>query len=124
MWWPLTAPPDCPCVFVSLRKGDGVMFVWRLSPELQQSMHDRMCELRPEGATTGSVGVNTSSDCGRGATSTSRGGCDSDGRPSDVVEAKVSYLVGLVVVLMVRFRLQARARSRGDLMSKLIAAFV
>lgn len=66
------------------------MFVWRLSSELQQSMHDRMCELRPEGATTGSSGgIDTTGDGGRGAaTSTSTSsGCFSGGRPSDTAAA-------------------------------------
>lgn len=38
-------------VFISAvwRKGDGVMFVWRLSSALQQAMRDRMSELRTSG---------------------------------------------------------------------------
>ncbi|CAM9266437.1 unnamed protein product [Ectocarpus sp. 12 AP-2014] len=51
--------------------GDGVMFVWRLSPELHQSMRDRMCELRPGGETTGGSSIRGTRDGGRGGSTLS-----------------------------------------------------
>ncbi|CAM9720676.1 unnamed protein product, partial [Laminaria digitata] len=47
--------------------GDGVMFVWRLSSELQQSMRERMCELRPGAGSGGRVGVSDSVGASVGA---------------------------------------------------------
>lgn len=81
------------------------MFVWRLSSELQQSMHDRMCELRPVSATTGSVGMDTTGDVGRrgtaATTAASSGGSGRNGgdRPSDTAAAKVRYKAGFYSVL-------------------------
>lgn len=64
--------PDC------LQKGDGVMFVWQLSSELQQSMHDRMCELRPGGDTAGGSVSHGNGDGVRGdSNSASEGISDS-----------------------------------------------
>lgn len=60
------------------------MFVWQLSQELQQAMHDRMCELRPGGDTAG--GDARHGGGGEGA----RGSSDSNREPiSDVPLAKV-----------------------------------
>ncbi|CAM9760576.1 unnamed protein product [Ectocarpus fasciculatus] len=42
------------------------MFVWRLSSELQQSMRDRMCELRPGGEMAGGSSTRRTSDGARG----------------------------------------------------------
>lgn len=47
------------------------MFVWRLSSELQQSMRDRMCELRPGGETTGGSSSRGTSDGGCGGSTLS-----------------------------------------------------
>lgn len=73
-WSPLGTDPSFfqACALVSffgstsVFAGDGVMFVWRLSSELQQSMRDRMCELRPGGETpvSGVGGVGGGSSLG------------------------------------------------------------
>lgn len=52
-------------------------------------MHDRMCELRPAGATAGSGGIGNTGDVGRGTTTSSTNECNSGGRPSDTAAAKV-----------------------------------
>ncbi|CBJ30084.1 conserved unknown protein [Ectocarpus siliculosus] len=51
--------------------GDGVMFVWRLSSELHESMRDRMCELRPGGETAGGGSIRGTRDGGRGGSTLS-----------------------------------------------------
>ncbi|CAM9937562.1 unnamed protein product [Ectocarpus sp. 6 AP-2014] len=51
--------------------GDGVIFVWRLSSELHQSMRDRMCELRPGGETAGGSSIRGTRDGGRGGSTLS-----------------------------------------------------
>lgn len=81
----LTAAPDR--LHLSPLKGDGVMFVWRLSSELQQSMQDRMCELRPAGATTRSGGIGTTGDSVGGTSECHSSG--SSGRPTVAAAAKV-----------------------------------
>lgn len=74
-----------------LLEGDGVMFVWQLSSELQQSMHDRMCELRPGGDTAGGgVGHGT----GDGMRGSSNSG--SDGSSAGAL-AKVKVLINITV---------------------------